>query len=102
MAEPAPYRFTRAAQEDLRAIAAYGIPTFGAAQVVVYLTELRAACSTLAAQPNPGLACHGLLNRKRKVWRLRCGSHVIYYRIEKKCAVVIGVLHKSRLPRRHL
>lgn len=102
MPESAEYRFTRDAQNDLRAIAQYGIEAFGSAQVVIYLAGLRDACATLAAQPNPGTACHGLLKRKRTVWRLRYGSHVIYYRIERKRAVVIGVLHRSRLPHRHL
>lgn len=93
------YRLTRDAGRDLTAIRRFTIRRWGIEQSTKYVVELRNTITLLSENP--------LIGKRRKdigesIYSFPHASHVIYYLIEKKQLVVIGVLHGSMVPANHL
>ena len=66
-----------------------------------YLLMLDAVYPTLGDHPKPGLPTH-VPGRKRPLWRLKVGSHMIYYRRVRTWMLIVRILHQSQLPQLHL
>jgi len=97
----ADYKHSNSARRDLLKLTKYGIKKFGRQQARDYLEMLRLEYPTLGEHPNPGLSTY-VPGRKRALWRLACGSHVIYYRRIRNYMFIVRILHKSQLPQLHL
>lgn len=93
------FRLTRDAQQDLRAIRRYTVDTWGQEQSRKYLQGARETMELLAEFPAQGLAG---LDVGEGVFSFPYGSHMLYYRLEKKQLVVFAVLHQRMVPTEHL
>lgn len=91
--------YTKAAEKDIDAIAAYTLRTWGLEQRDFYLNLLEEACETFVplradlARPVPDYP--GLLS-----WRVE--HHVVYFKHVHDGFEVIRILHERQLPARHL
>tara|TARA_R110002020_G_scaffold350210_1_gene563617 strand:+ start:28380 stop:28682 length:303 start_codon:yes stop_codon:yes gene_type:complete len=93
------FRLTRDAQQDLKAIRRYTVDTWGQEQSRKYLQGARETMELLAEFPAQGLA---RLDVGEGVFSFPYGSHMLYYRLEKKQLVVFAVLHQRMVPTEHL
>ena len=93
------FRLTRDAQQDLKAIRRYTVNTWGQEQSRKYLQGAREAMELLAEFPGQGLV---RLDVGEGVFSFPYGSHMLYYRLEKKQLVVFAVLHQRLVPTEHL
>ena len=87
------------AEDDLAAIAAFTIETYGVEQARLYRDAFRASLAPLASSPHLG----------RDYGRVRPGlrrfesrSHSIYYMIADRTVRVLRILHAAQDPARHL
>jgi plasmid stabilization system protein ParE len=97
----AEYRLARDARADLQRAFRYSVREFGVKRAVAYAQAIRSACTSLGDVPNPGTRTR-LPGRKRDVWWLRVGEHVLFYRVDRRGALVFKILHRSQLPALHL
>ena len=93
------YRLTRDAGRDLTSIRGFTIRQWGDKQSRKYIIELRNTLTLLSENP--------LIGKRRKdigesIYSFPYASHVIYYLLENKQLVVIGILHGSMVPANHL
>ena len=93
------FRLTRDAQKDLTAIRRYTVETWGTEQSSRYLQGMRETIELLAEFPRQGVVRE---NVGEGVLSFPYGSHMLYYRLEKKHLVVFAVLHQRMLPQEHL
>lgn len=93
------FRLTRDVQKDLRAIRRYTVDTWGQEQSTKYLEGIRGTIKLLAEFPGQGLA---RLDVDDGVFSFPYGSHMFYYRLEKKQLVVFAVLRQRMVPTAHL
>lgn len=92
-------RITRAANEDLKEIAAYTQKTWGAAQRRVYLKSLDTTLKFLADNPQAGTACDYIVAGLRKQPHKQ---HVVFYECEGDTIVIVRVLHRSMDVKSHI
>ncbi len=92
------FRFSRRAEDDLRAIADYTLRTWGKAQAARYLGELEVCCQTLARNPALGRSCDDVRPGLR---RMEHGKHVVFYRQERGGILISRILHQRMLPDKH-
>lgn len=97
----ADYKHSNEARADLRRIAKFGIENFGERQARAYLLMFEAMYPTLGETPNPGLVTH-IPRRKRPLWRVPVGAHVVYYRRVRGYMFIVRILGKRELPELHL
>ncbi len=95
----ATYRLTRDARRDLSAIREFTKSRWGNEQSKKYILELRRLLTLLSDNPSMGIRRRDI---DEGVYSFPHASHVIYYIIEKKYLIVIGVLHSSMAPTNHL
>jgi len=95
----ATYRLTRDARRDLSAIREFTKSRWGNEQSKKYILELRNILTLLSDNPLMGTCCRDI---DEGVYSFPHASHVIYYMIEKKHLIVIGILHSSMAPTNHL
>ncbi|HET9956908.1 MAG TPA: type II toxin-antitoxin system RelE/ParE family toxin [Polyangiaceae bacterium] len=93
------FRFSSRAVEDLRAIAAYTLKSWGPEQCQRYLQSLEVACQLLAEDPALGRPCEHLSSG---LWRRERGRHVIFYRVTEYGIRVVAILHERMMPERHI
>ena len=93
------FRLTRDAQQDLTAIRRYTVDTWGQEQSRKYLQGVRDTIELLVEFPGQGLARQDVGD---DVFSFPYGSHILYYRLEKKQLVVFAVLHQRMVPEGHL
>jgi len=91
-------RFSRRAEDDLFDIGVHTLRNWGEKQADRYLTELEECCGRLANEPALGRACDHICRGLR---RMECGSHVVFYRLEKKGILISRILHQRMLPNLH-
>lgn len=95
----ATYRLTRDARRDLSTIREFTKDRWGNEQSKKYILELRNVLTLLSDNPLMGIRRRDI---DEGVYSFPHASHVIYYIIEKKHLIVIGVLHSSMAPSNHL
>lgn len=94
-------RFTRDAKTQIRAIRAYSQQRWGKEVADLYAKSLRVTMTErLDRHPSPGLSRSGDLGEG--IMSFPCDSHMICYRETDYGIEVIGVLHQSQDPIRHL
>lgn len=93
------FRLTRDAQKDLTAIRHYTVNTWGMAQSRQYLQGMRETIELLAEFPEQGMTRADV---GEGVLSFPYGSHMLYFRLEKKWLVVFAVLHQRMAPTEHL
>jgi toxin ParE1/3/4 len=86
------YRLTPRAVEDLDAIAAYTIETWGAEQLESYLQSMIDRFEWLARNPLAGRERNDIHPGYRSFPE---GSHVVFYLISDDYVDIIGIPHKS-------
>jgi toxin ParE1/3/4 len=90
------YRLTKKAEEDLLAIALYGIERFGAEQSLIYRDRMRVKLEELARFPDR----YPRVDYVREgVRRSICGVHSIYYRHESYGVLILRILGRQDLNR---
>lgn len=91
------YRFSKLATSDLLGIAMFTQNEWGEAQAKKYVRQLNDCCALLAN--NSGIGRSATFGR----WsgqRMEQGSHVVFYRPDKKGIFVHRIIHKNMLPER--
>jgi toxin ParE1/3/4 len=88
-------RFSRSAKSDLLKIGAYTLQTWGAAQAKRYLDSLEHCAKLLAGNPSLGRPCDWI---RPGLCRLETGRHLLFYRREADCILLVRILHQSMLP----
>ena len=86
------YRFSRAAEADLREIARYGDQAFGQRQSNQYRQKRRRRLETIAEFP---MHYPRVDNIRQGYRRAICESHSIYYRIERGCVLIVRILGRQ-------
>jgi toxin ParE1/3/4 len=81
-----------AAREDLEELWNFGVERWGEAKADAYLLGIYAAVERLGENPRIAPAAQDL---GRRVRRLVCGSHAVFYRVGEDVIDVIRVLHQS-------
>lgn len=94
-----PFRLTKKAVEDLRSIGRYTENTWGREQRNIYLARLDTCFSTIAKDPDIGLACDYIRNGYRKY---HVGRHLIFYRQTESDIQIIRILHDQMDVESHL
>ena len=93
------YLLSKAAQSDLEDIWEYSLATWGHAQAISYLQDLRDTCHALAEGHKTGRPVHirtGYLKAKS-------GAHLIFFRhLDDNSIAIIRILHQSMDTDRHL
>lgn len=93
------FRLTRDAQQDLTVIRSYTAQQWGQEQSRKYLQNMRSMIELLVEFPGQGTAREDV---GEGVCSFPCGSHLLYYRIEREKLVIFAVLHQRMLPTAHL
>lgn len=96
---PGKIEFTEEARADIRAIVAYTIETWSAAQADKYIDGLEALCGEIAAMPGLG---KGVPELGRELRCFPYESHILYYRPTASGIMIIAVMHKRQNPRLRL
>lgn len=86
------FLITRAAQKDLKKIAAYTQHAWSVAQRRKYLQGLDATFKLLVDNPHAGVACDYVMAGLRKQSH---EQHVVFYECQDDIIVVVRVLHRS-------
>ena len=95
---PAEYRLTPKAKEDMEAVWLYTLTKWGASQTDRYIDDLTEAFAFLAQSPKFGTACDNIRQGYRRYPIMR---HVVYYRETAYGIEIIRVLHDRMLALRH-
>ena len=93
------YRLTTDARRDLSAIREFTKSRWGNEQSRKYFVELRKTLTVLSDNPLIGIRRSDI---EEGIYSFPHASHVIYYLLEKKHLIVIGILHSSMAPANHL
>ena len=96
---PAEYRLTPKAKEDLEEVWLYTLTEWGAPQSNRYIDDLTDAFTFLVKSPESGIACDNIRQGCRRYPVMR---HVVYYRETAFGIKIIRVLHERMLPSRHI
>ncbi len=87
------------AKQDLKLIRAFTVKKWGVNQANKYLMDMSKTIQLIKKNPLLGV-------KKPDVHDTAYGfvykSHMIYYQYNRDCVVIAGVLHQSRLPKKHL
>lgn len=93
-------RFTPDGKTQFRQIRAYSQRRWGKEIADLYAQSIRTILtSTLVRHPPPGVAREELGSG---IMSFPCESHIIYYRETSYGIEVLGVLHQTQDPHRHL
>ena len=95
---PAEYRLTPKAKEDLEAVWLYTLTKWGSPQTDRYIDDLTEAFAFLAQSPKSGISCDKIRQGYRQYPIMR---HVVYYRETTYGIEIIRVLHDRMLASRH-
>ena len=95
---PAEYRLTPKAKEDLEAVWLYTLTELGVPQTDRYIDDLTEIFAFLAQSPKSGTACDNIRHGYR---RYPVKRHVVYYRETAYGIEIIRVLRDRMLASRH-
>ncbi len=93
------YILSTEAQNSLRKIQIYSTTKFGKERTRQYLTDIRKKMKALAENPSRGIIREDLKVGYHSDF---IGSHTIYYKIQSTHIDVIGILHQSMDPTKHI
>jgi toxin ParE1/3/4 len=94
------FRLSKTAQADFDGIGIYTRDRWNQDQATRYLTALDACFHRLAEGPMlHGRACGDIRPGYR---RAEQGSHVVFYKLDEAGVLVVRILHRRMLPKRHL
>ncbi len=93
------YVLSAESEQDIIDIYLYSIEHFGLSRADEYIADLYERFSAIAADPEIGKSCDDVVQGLR---RMRCTSHVIYYRLRTRDVFVLRLLHARMDPGRHL
>ena len=91
-------RYSRAAKADLAKIWRYSVATWGAVQANSYARKLQAAGSEVSTGRRIGRKS----SAQDGIFKIRCGSHMIYYRMTEDEVEIIRILHGKQDVERHI
>ena len=91
---PAEYRLTPKAKEDMEAVWLYTLTKWGASQTDRYIDDLTEAFAFLTQSPKSGTACDNIRQGYRRYSIMRL---VVYYRETAYGIEIIRVLHNRML-----
>ena len=93
-------RLSKSAQADFDGIGIYTRRRWDPNQATRYLAALDACLHRLAEGPMlHGRACDDIRPGYR---RAEQGSHVVFYKLDEAGILVVRILHRRMLPKRHL
>lgn len=92
-------KITKSAAEDLAGIKRYTVGKWGNEQAKTYISSIKAGIVMLAENPKAGTARPDV---DHDVYSFVHKRHVIYYLIEPRQIVVLGVLSGAMLPKPHI
>ncbi len=87
------------AKQDLKLIRVFTVKKWGRHQASKYLMDLRKTIQLLNQNPLLGIK---KLDVHDRAYGFVYKSHIIYYQFDNDSIVIAGVLHQSRLPKKHL
>ncbi len=93
------YRLTTDAGRDLSTIREFTKNQWGNKQSRKYIVELRETLTLLSDNPLMGIQRSDI---GEGIHSFPHASHVIYYLLKRKRIVIIGILHGSMVPTKHL
>ncbi|MCB1736452.1 MAG: type II toxin-antitoxin system RelE/ParE family toxin [Gammaproteobacteria bacterium] len=93
------YRLRALARNDLEAIWAYTVETWGIQQAERYFESLFVAFDELANNPQMGRTRDEVLPGLRSFPQ---GRHVVFYEVDGPTITIIGIVHQSADVNRHL
>ncbi len=82
--------FAERARADIGRIRRQSLRTWGAERTANYLAELISAMDRIRTRSSPGVARDTIARGYRS---LRCGRHVIYFRLSADEALIARILH---------
>jgi toxin ParE1/3/4 len=91
-------RYSQAAKADLAKIWRYSAETWGAVQANSYARKLQDASSGVSTGRRIGHKS----SAQDGMFKIRCGSHMIYYRMTSEHVEIIRILHGKQDVERHL
>lgn len=91
-------RYSRAAKADLAKIWHYSVETWGAVQANSYARKLQ----TVSSEVSTGQRIGRKSSAQDGMFKIRCGSHVIYYRMTEDEVEIVRILHGKQDVERHL
>lgn len=93
------YKLSKAAANDLRAIARYSVQNFGTAKAKSYGDSFKTCFDTITDNPHIGRAYEhirpGLRRHNHK-------SHAVFYMLQDQGILIVRVLHESQDAPKHL
>ena len=87
------------AKQDLKLIRIFTVKKWGRNQASKYLMDLSKTIQLMRQNPLLGTQKQDIHDR---AYGFVYKSHMIYYQFDNDCIVIAGVLHQSRLPKKHL
>jgi toxin ParE1/3/4 len=87
------------AKQDLRFIRKFTIKNWGENQAIKYLKDLSKTIQLIKQNPFLGIQKQDIQDG---AYNFIYKSHAIYFQFDKNTVVIVGVLHKSMLPKKHL
>jgi toxin ParE1/3/4 len=87
------------AKQDLKLIRTITVKKWGVNQASKYLMDMSKTIQLIKQNPLLGVKKQDVHNR---AYGFVYKSHMIYYQYDNDCVVIAGVLHQSRLPKKHL
>jgi toxin ParE1/3/4 len=91
-------RYAALAEDDLDAIAAYTVRTWGLAQAARYVAALETCCEMLASSPERARSCETIAPG---LWRFAQALHVVFFRKRPDGIRVLRVLHQRQFAELH-
>jgi toxin ParE1/3/4 len=94
------FRLSKSAQADIDGIGIYTRDRWDENQATHYLTSMDACFHRIAEHPLLlGRACDDILPG---YGRAEQRSHVVFYKLDENGLLIVRVLHRKMLPKRHL
>jgi len=85
------YKLTKEAEKDIATILQNSVSLFGKEQTGVYSKSLSKCIELLSLNPEMGKNTDDI---KAGYLKFPHGSHVIFYKIESDCILIVRILHK--------
>lgn len=95
----ADYKFSKAAERDIKNILDYSYCTFGEKVAEKYFIDLKKCLQILSDNPYIGINSDSL---RKGYFRHPHQSHVIFYKLKTNGIYIVRILHKSMDIKRHL
>lgn len=94
-----PVAYSEEAENDLFEIGVYSWVEWGQEQSEIYHDRLIDACEHIIPRK---LKFARAVAQRPGLLRWRCERHLIYFRVEPDCILIVRILHERMLPQNHL